>query len=195
MNSALLKAHGLVARAALRAVVLPAEGDAALVQGQQPAIGDGDAVGVAREIREHGRGPGERALGVDDPLALAQRREPVRRRRLGRPGPRAHRRSAAVRGHGPRPAPRGSADGTTARARAPAGRTPATATQRSPSSARATAGHDAVHVRVVGQRRAPGVQHQGDTDAGTEVLGVGGDRAQRLGGEIEQQAIDELLVV
>jgi len=42
--------------------------------------------------------------------------------------------------------------------------------------------------------RAPGVQDERHADTGAEVLGVGGDRAQRLGGEIEQQAIDELLV-
>jgi hypothetical protein len=45
----------------------------------------------------------------------------------------------------------------------------------------------------MGQRRTPGVQHQGGTDARTEVLGIGGDREQRLGGEIEQQAVDDSL--
>ena len=47
---------------------------------------------------------------------------------------------------------------------------------------------------MMGQCRAPGVQHQGHPDAGTQVLRIGGDRAQRLGGDVEQKTIDELLV-
>jgi len=35
-------------------------------------VGDGDAVGVAAEIAEHLFGPGERRLGVDDPLDPGQ---------------------------------------------------------------------------------------------------------------------------
>ena len=45
----------------------------------------------------------------------------------------------------------------------------------------ATARHDDVDVRVVRHRRAPGVQHTGQPDPGTEVLGVGRDGDQRLG--------------
>jgi hypothetical protein len=40
--------HLLVSIAALAAVVLPFEGDACLVNGDQAAVGDGDAVGVTR---------------------------------------------------------------------------------------------------------------------------------------------------
>ena len=35
---------------AVMPVVLVAEGDAGFVEGEQPAVGDGDAVGVAREV-------------------------------------------------------------------------------------------------------------------------------------------------
>ncbi len=49
----------------------------------------------------------------------------------------------------------------------------------------AAARHDAVHMRMVGEGGAPGVQHQGHTDAGAQVLGIGGDRAQRLGSDVE----------
>jgi hypothetical protein len=35
---------------------------------------------------------------------------------------------------------------------------------------------------MVGERRSPGVQHGGEPDAGTEVLGIGRDGDQRLGG-------------
>src|SRR5215468_4677049 len=42
--------HALVSIAALDAVILPLEGDAALVAGDRAAVGDGHAVGVARQI-------------------------------------------------------------------------------------------------------------------------------------------------
>ena len=44
-------------------------------------------------------------------------------------------------------------------------------------------------------RRAPGVEHGGDADAGAEVLGVGGDGDQRLGRGLEQQVVDDGLVL
>ena len=59
--------HDLLAVATLGAIVLPSEGDAGAVAGDQPAVGDGDAVGVARQIGQHGLWPAERALGVDHP--------------------------------------------------------------------------------------------------------------------------------
>jgi hypothetical protein len=67
--------HRLVAGGPLDPIVLVFEGDAVLVGGQQPAIGDRDAVGVARQIAQHLPGPGERLLGVDHPIDLAQRRQ------------------------------------------------------------------------------------------------------------------------
>jgi hypothetical protein len=41
-------------RAAVGAVVLVPEGDAVPVERDQPAVGDGDAVGVARQIAMQG---------------------------------------------------------------------------------------------------------------------------------------------
>ena len=46
----------------------------------------------------------------------------------------------------------------------------------------------------MGQRRAPGVEHGGEANAGAEMLGVGGDRGQRLGGGPEQEVVDGGLV-
>ena len=48
---------------------------------------------------------------------------------------------------------------------------------------------------MVGQGRAPGMQHSGDAQAGAETLGVGGDGEQRLSGGFEQQIVDHCLVV
>jgi hypothetical protein len=67
--------HGLEPVAAFDPIVLPFEGDAFLVERDEPGVGDRDAVGVAREIGENRLRPGERPLGVDDPFGAAQRRE------------------------------------------------------------------------------------------------------------------------
>ena len=59
----------------------------------------------------------------------------------------------------------------------------------------AAAGNDDVDVRMVGERRAPGVQHGGEADARAQMLRVGGDRGQRLGGGPEQEVVDGGLVL
>lgn len=59
--------HGLEPVAAFDPVVLPFEGDARVVEGDEPGIGDRDAMGVTREVGENGLGSGEGPLGVDDP--------------------------------------------------------------------------------------------------------------------------------
>ena len=69
------ESHRLVSARPVDAVVLVFEGDAALVGLDEAVIRDGDAVGVARQIGEHGLGPAEWLLGVDHPLGLAQRLE------------------------------------------------------------------------------------------------------------------------
>src|SRR5216684_2515980 len=56
------KRHALVSIAALDAVVLPLEGDALLVEGDQAAVGDGNAVGVTRKIGQHRLRAAERPL-------------------------------------------------------------------------------------------------------------------------------------
>jgi hypothetical protein len=71
----------LVSVGSVGAVILPFEGYAGLVEGEQPAVGDGDAVGVARQRGQHRLGSAalrrelRRALAVDDPFGLAQRRQ------------------------------------------------------------------------------------------------------------------------
>ena len=42
------------------------------VVGDQPAVGDGDAVGIARQIGQNGLWAAERTLGIDDPFGEAQ---------------------------------------------------------------------------------------------------------------------------
>ena len=41
----------------------------------------------------------------------------------------------------------------------------------------------------------PGVQHGGETDLGSEMFGIGGDRRERSRGGLEQKSIDRRLVL
>ena len=65
--------HGLALRGTVLAVILPAKADMVVVEIYETAVGDGDTVGVAGEIGKHLSRACERALGVDDPLDVAQR--------------------------------------------------------------------------------------------------------------------------
>ena len=67
--------HGLIAAGSLDPVILDLEGDAVGIGGDQAEIGDGDAVGIARQVGEHGPESGEGALGIDEPPGLPQRLE------------------------------------------------------------------------------------------------------------------------
>ena len=64
-----------------------------------------------------------------------------------------------------------------------------------PVRRQAAAGDDDVDMRMVGQRRAPGVEDRGEADARAQMLGVGGNGSQRLGRGPEQQVVDDGLVV
>src|SRR5271156_6831922 len=67
--------HDTLSLRTIAAGVFVAEGDAGLVERNQTLVRDGDPVGVAREIGEHGLWAGERRLGVDHPPLLPDRRE------------------------------------------------------------------------------------------------------------------------
>jgi hypothetical protein len=54
-------------------IVLPAEADATILAGEEPAVCDCDAMGVAPQIVEDLLWPCEWAFGVDDPVELAER--------------------------------------------------------------------------------------------------------------------------
>ena len=66
MNSSGVEPHDLC-RAVL-AIVLPGEGDMIVVECDEPAVGDGDAMGVAAEIGQDLCGSAEGPLGVNDPV-------------------------------------------------------------------------------------------------------------------------------
>ena len=67
-----LERHHLAA--AFLPVILPEEADGVVGHGDEAAVGDGDAMGVATEIGQHLLGAAEGRLGVDHPVDPAQRR-------------------------------------------------------------------------------------------------------------------------
>src|SRR5215468_1466374 len=77
-----IECHYLVSLPTFAAVILPLEGDTVVIERDQAAIGDGDAMGVTREIAQHFRGSPEWAFAVDHPLTVTQRRQ------IGREGSR-----------------------------------------------------------------------------------------------------------
>src|SRR5262249_15093861 len=64
--------HDPMSLPTLAAVILPLEGDAFVIERNQAAVGDGDAMGVAREIAQDFRGSAEWTFAVDHPLAATQ---------------------------------------------------------------------------------------------------------------------------
>ena len=56
--------------------VAPAEGDVARGESDQPAVGNGDAMGVGAEIAQHMFRSSEWLLGVDDPVVAKQHPQP-----------------------------------------------------------------------------------------------------------------------
>ena len=58
-----------------------------------------------------------------------------------------------------------------------------------------TSRHDAMHMRMVLEVLAPGVEDGQEPDLGPEVLGIGGDLPQGFGGGSEQKAVDLPLVL
>lgn len=56
--------------------VAPTKGYVALGESNQPAVGDGHAVGVCAEISQHMFWPAERPFGVNDPVVTEQYPQP-----------------------------------------------------------------------------------------------------------------------
>ena len=52
-----------------------------------------------------------------------------------------------------------------------------------------------MHMRMMGERRSPGMQHSRDGDPGAEMLGIGGNGEHGLGRRLEQKAINFRLVL
>src|SRR6516165_6241459 len=67
-----VEGHQLVAVVGLGPVILPFEGHALAVEGDEPAVGNRDPVSVAGQVGEHSAGSAKRLFGIDDPSDLSQ---------------------------------------------------------------------------------------------------------------------------
>ena len=56
--------------------IAPAEGDVAIGESNQPAVGNGDAMRIGAEITQHMCRSAEGRLGVDDPVVAEQYPQP-----------------------------------------------------------------------------------------------------------------------
>ena len=122
-------------------------------------------MGVAREIGENSLGAGEGSLGVDEPIGAAQGRErSVERALVGERRQIPEKDEAAGRMQGRDPFEEAAAEKTRQHAHGQEEAGLAGDPAR-PIRRQAAAGRDDVDVRMMGERRAPGVQHGGEADA------------------------------
>ena len=67
-----IECHDAVAGLAFAPVIFPFKADAGAIEGDEARIGDGNAMGIAGEIGEHGIGTGKGTLAIDKPIHTAQ---------------------------------------------------------------------------------------------------------------------------
>jgi hypothetical protein len=176
------------------AIILPTEADATVLAGEEPTVGDRDAVGVAPQIFEDLLRATEGALGIDDPFDIAQQLEmPGEGRRF----PEAYeiaeelqlafveRRLQALQEQTPIQS-RQNTDGE---------EEVGPAVDPASVGREAAARHNAVGMRMMRQGLAPGVENGDHTGLGAEVLWIGADDADRLGRGLEQNVIHDRLVL
>lgn len=184
----LLRVESHDALLAAVSIIAPAEADSLSIEGREPMVGDGHAVGVATEIVQHMGRAAEGWLGVDEPLLLGepdgQIFEPCRITEIGC-GPAAVELVVAVEVaqsteellvEHPSQCWNGQEEQRVF------GVDPSLMIGR-----QAAAGDDAVDVIMAEQVRAPGVEDGEEPNLGAETLGIGGHFEQGLGGGVEQQ--------
>jgi len=175
--------------------VSPAEGDVALLQGDESAVGDGDAVGVPAEIAQRVFRSAEGRLGIDDPLVAEQGSEPCGE------GPWFRKWcEVAVEGElvlaegglqsGDELAAKDAAEHLDREEEPVARRDPAHVIR----SEAARGGH-AVDVGMKLEPLVPGMEHAEEADLRAEVAGIASDLQQGGGTGLEEQAVDHALVL
>jgi len=180
---------------AVLAVVLPGEGDMILVEGDEPAVGDCDAMGIAAEIGENLCGTAKGSLGVDDPADAPPGDE------VYGEGSRLDQEckiAEEVQGAGVK----GRAQTFQEQASEQPGewfdgqeKIRSAGDPARPIGRETAARHDAVDVGMMRQRLPPCVQHGDDANLGAEPARIGGERRHRLSRSLEQDGIDDGLVL
>ena len=175
--------------------VSPAEADLAVGEGDQPAVGDADAVGVGAEIAQGMFRSAEGSLGVDDPVVTEEDSEPG-----GEAAWLEERCEVAVelelafleRGleASNELAAEDASEHLDREEEGAAGGDPTGVI-----GSEATGGDHAVDMGVVLQPLVPGMEHAEEADLGAEMPRIACDLQQRGGTGAEQQAIDQALVL
>lgn len=173
-------------------VVLEVERDGRVIDVKQAVVRDRDAVGVAGEILEDRLGAIERWLGVDDPLGatgLAQKL--LEGLAVTVTGESSVELQGAVSERGAEArcelAPEEAAENAHGQEEARSAGLPGASVV-----GQAAGGEHTVHVRMMDQGLAPGVEDDEEAEASAEVARVGGDLLKRLGGRAQQEVVDDL---
>ena len=175
--------------------VSPAEADLAVGEGNQPAVGDADAMGVSAEIAQGVLRAAEGSLGIDDPVVTEQDSEPG-----GEAAWLGERCELAVELElalverrletGDELATEDTSEHLDWKEEGSSGRDPDPVIRGQTSS-----GDDAVNMGMMLQSLIPGVEHAEEADLRTQVPRVASDFEQCGGTGAEQQTIDEPLVL
>jgi hypothetical protein len=172
-------------------VVLPAEADDAVGEAEEAVVGDRHAVGIAPQVFEHVFGAGEGALGVHDPVGLAELSEPRGESRgLGEGRERAGEDELVLRIG----APEGvevlgaeddgkGADGEEKPRRRgdPAGAV----------GGQGAAGDDTMQVEVLGEILPPRVQDRRAAEVAAEMAGIAPEGGEGVSDGLEEQRVDD----
>jgi len=175
--------------------VPPAEGDLAVRERDEPAVGDADAVGVGAEIAQGMFGSAEGTLGVDDPVVPEQASEPGgEAARLGEMGEMTMELDLAFAvgrlQTGDELATEDTSEHLDGQKEGTSGRDPAGVIACETASR-----DDAVDMWMMLQTLVPCMEHAEEADLGSEMTRVPSDLHQRGGTGTEEQAIYQPLVL
>lgn len=181
--------HCLGGPRGLGTIVLVGEPHLAVLDVEQPIIRDRDAVRVAADVGEHLVRTREGALGIDDPVGALRGRQRVCPRRSV-----TQRVQRAAQAEGARiiGGVEVLQEQATEQAREdPDGEKEPRAT-RDPASAvgrEAAAWDDAMQMGMVDECLTPRVEHREEPDLGAQMLRIGGDSLEGLGGGAKQDRV------
>lgn len=175
--------------------IAPAEGDVATGEGDQPGVGDGDAMGVGAEIAQHMLRTAEGLFGIDNPVVAEQYSQPCAEGGwLGKRQQAAMELEIAAIEGVAKSVNELTAEDTAEHANgqeegAPCG-DPA-----GMIGSETAGGNDTMGVRMKLQALIPTVEHAEETDLGAEMSRIASDLKQGLGAGVKEQVVDEPLVL
>src|SRR5262249_3072830 len=175
--------------------VAPAKGYVALGESNQPAVGDGDAVGVSAEIAQHMFWAAERPFGVDNPLVTEQYPQPrgESARLCQRQEMSVELECAGMKGDlesGNKLAAKDTAEHFDGEEEGAAGGDPAGVVR-----SEAAGGKHAVDMGMMLQSLVPGMEHAEEADLGSKMPGIASDLQQSCSTGVKQQVEDQPFIL